>query len=260
MRGRYEEYITLMGKYMKRYCAENGFFDYEWSQLNIFNVIDFINADDPKGDYKELLSGLLKIVKKLSPGSALEKQLETNLGYASRNVYREEDLLEILKVDSAWALASLQLARFYCNKDKGEGVWGKAIACYEEASGSKVVPIDYNDYFCLGYCYNAAQQTQQAIVAYEKCLAIEPNHPAANSNIGSCYEQLGEYRKALKSYEKSIEADQSDAFPYRCKFCLLSKMGENKTALAFAEANPKYFKTKHFQQAIDEMKRGKRRG
>ncbi|MDR1978832.1 MAG: DEAD/DEAH box helicase family protein [Synergistaceae bacterium] len=253
--GRYEEYMSLMGKYMERYFAENGSFDYEWSQRNIFDVIDFVNADDPKGDYDDLLYGLLRVVKKLSPGSALEKQLEVNLPDVD-SAKLEEELLEILKIDGKWALADFYLGKIYFNKQ----FWEKAIAHYEKAFASEVVPKPCIDYFDLGFSYNETKKIPQAIAAYEKCLAIAPDYPMANNNIGHCYEHSGEDDKALEFYDKSIaayEASRDGDAPlfYRNKFYLLSKMGKDKAALAFAEANPKYFKTKYFQQTLDRMRR-----
>jgi len=72
-------------------------------------------------------------------------------------------------------------------------------------------PILYN---ISGACYAGLGQLDNAIISYEKALAIKPDYADAHNNLGNALERLGKLDAAVNSLEKAlaIKPDYPDAY------------------------------------------------
>ena len=55
---------------------------------------------------------------------------------------------------------------------------------------------DANAWNYMGYSFRKLKQDDHALVAYQKALAIDPNHRGANEYLGELYLQTGQLEKA----------------------------------------------------------------
>jgi len=66
-------------------------------------------------------------------------------------------------------------------------------------------PDDVGVWFRLGWTYMAGlHQSQNAIEAFERVLAIDPKNTGAILNLATCYGGLGQYERAAATYEKAF--------------------------------------------------------
>ena len=83
----------------------------------------------------------------------------------------------------------------------------------------------------LGYRLLKADAYEEAIVAFRKALARNPERDNSYFNLGACYEKLGKYEEALVNYRAELNVDPEDGdVPYRVGRVLV-KMGRNEEAL-----------------------------
>jgi len=66
-------------------------------------------------------------------------------------------------------------------------------------------------YLKLGNAYSERARFSEAVTAYKKGLAINPNHPATLANLGVALYQLGQYSEAKTQFEKALTAKPDDA-------------------------------------------------
>ena len=52
------------------------------------------------------------------------------------------------------------------------------------------------------------KKTEDALVAFEKAIAINPLFAPAYANRGILFDEIGQHEKAIKDYEKSLDLDQ----------------------------------------------------
>ncbi len=57
-------------------------------------------------------------------------------------------------------------------------------------------PHDANAWNFIGFSHRKLNRFDQALAAYKKALAIEPNHRGANEYLGELYLQTGKLQKA----------------------------------------------------------------
>ncbi len=69
---------------------------------------------------------------------------------------------------------------------------------------------DYSDgFYLLGNAYFTDGQTEKAIAAYERCLALSPRFAKARFNLGLLHVGKGEKDKAIEQYNSLIALDRS---------------------------------------------------
>jgi len=84
-------------------------------------------------------------------------------------------------------------------------------------------------------CLDDMQQYEQAIAQYEAALGIRPNS-SLTSNMGLCYQRLGDFEQAEKHYLRAIELDSGNAFALNNISALYFRQADYETALDYAEA------------------------
>lgn len=86
------------------------------------------------------------------------------------------------------------------------GDYTQAEARLQEAS--KVIQKNPNLFVNLGNACRANKHWQQAVVAYEKAIAIDVTYAPAYTQMGRCYELMGNMEKAGMYYQKALEYDK----------------------------------------------------
>ena len=62
----------------------------------------------------------------------------------------------------------------------------------------------------LGNIYKQLGEFQKAIDSYNTAVQVKPNNSNAHYNLGNIYKQLGEFKKAKDSYQNSLLHDPSN--------------------------------------------------
>jgi ribosomal protein S12 methylthiotransferase accessory factor len=120
--------------------------------------------------------------------SALEQALERGP--------EEEDLVDVL----VW----LAIAQKECGQLK------KALTLLEKACSLDDERTD--TYNLMGYCLFALKEHQKAIDAFKKVLALDPGSAIDHANIASNYRDMGQTAEAIVWYEKALAIDPSIEF------------------------------------------------
>lgn len=83
-------------------------------------------------------------------------------------------------------------------------------------------------------CYTEIGAFYPAVEAYEQAMLLKGNSTVA-SNLGHCYQHLGDFDKALVSYATAIEIDPKNPLPYNNVAQLLISEEEYEDALDYAQ-------------------------
>lgn len=81
-----------------------------------------------------------------------------------------------------------------------------------------------------GKTYYHAKRYQEALVAYEQAIRLNPNHTRAYHNQGAALYFLKRYQEALAAYEQAIRLNPNNADNYYSKSLTLEKLGEKREA------------------------------
>ncbi len=84
-------------------------------------------------------------------------------------------------------------------------------------------------------CLDEMRAYEKAIQQYYGAFQIRPNSTLA-SNMGLCYERLGEPNRAIDAYTTAIQTDKTNAFAFNNLGTLYFREGDYETALEYAEA------------------------
>ena len=91
---------------------------------------------------------------------------------------------------------------------------------------------DVSQMFARGIAFEDDPSAQdEAVAAYEKVLAIDPNHAAAHINLGTLYYNRQDHMQAERHYRRAIEADPRYALAYFDLGNVLDETGRVKEAI-----------------------------
>lgn len=88
--------------------------------------------------------------------------------------------------------------------------------------------------FFTGLCYDELKQLPDAVRHYTAALQYREDSTAA-SNLGICYNQLGDDRSAIDAYKRAIRADLRNPFPLNNLAQLYIRLGEYEEAKLYAQ-------------------------
>ncbi len=108
-------------------------------------------------------------------------------------------------------------------------------ALAELETAIKLNPRNAELYYQLARLQYLEMHIQESIAASEKALALFPGYTEVYSNLGLCYEALGQGEKARETYERAIalagKQGSRDEWPYINYGAFLIKQGEPEKAL-----------------------------
>jgi len=93
-------------------------------------------------------------------------------------------------------------------------------------------PKDKRAHNLLGNQLFGQQKYEEALAAYEKSRAIDPDYAPNYNQIGYCYQFLGNFEAAEKALKRYLELIPDDPNPYDSYAELLIKMGKFEESLA----------------------------
>jgi len=105
----------------------------------------------------------------------------------------------LLLSQAAWPAASMDAPATDPELQKGQALieqqdWRAAVAVLDNYTHAH--PTSADGFNLLGYGYRHLKRYDDALAAYEKALALDPNHRGAHEYIGEAYLQLGQLDKA----------------------------------------------------------------
>jgi tetratricopeptide (TPR) repeat protein len=80
------------------------------------------------------------------------------------------------------------------------GDYARALPLFQKVV--KAEPKNADAWNYLGFCHRHLKQLEQALAAYQKALAINPDHRGANEYLGELYLQMGDAAKARERLTK----------------------------------------------------------
>ena len=126
-------------------------------------------------------------------------------------------------------------AFFRALSDYADGHYARALRCLEApALGRGGRHEQYAVLFFKALCYDELGMLKEAIASYEAAFGTIKNSTAA-SNLGICYQRIGDFEAAIDAYKRAIEIDPQNAYPHNNLAQLYIREGEYEGALAEAE-------------------------
>ncbi len=120
-------------------------------------------------------------------------------------------------------------------------------ALHELQVAIQLNPRNAELYYQLARFFYSQSRVTESVEASEKALALEPDYADVYTNLGLCYEALGEESKARLNYERAIEINRrlqrTDEWPFLNYASFLIKQEETERSLALLaeglEQNPR---------------------
>ncbi len=84
-------------------------------------------------------------------------------------------------------------------------------------------------------CCDDMKAYEEAVRHYQAALQIRPSS-SLTSNMGLCFQRLGDKEKAMTAYERAVQLDSNNANAYNNISVLYFREGDYKSALEYAEA------------------------
>ena len=118
------------------------------------------------------------------------------------------------KKDSDYVYEAISKASYFIDKKEYE----KALPYLEIAIKTDILSLKYWAYFGIGFCYDELGNYAKAIEAYKQAIRIDPDyadtHYNLHHNLGIDYSSMGNYAKAIEAYKQAIriEPDYADNY------------------------------------------------
>ena len=160
------------------------------------------------GRIQEAINLYRKLLRK-QPANA---QLLFLLGTANSQIGQVELAIEQLKqsllFDDANPITYLQLGTLYLDRQHRD----EALIYYDKALALK--PDSVEAYNNRGSALMGLKRTDEALASYDKALALKPDHVTAHNNRGSALQELERLSEALISYDKALalKPDYAEAY------------------------------------------------
>ena len=93
-----------------------------------------------------------------------------------------------------------------------EEKYQEAILAYQEAI--KIDPVHEWAYNNIGYAYYCDQKYEESVKAYKQAIQVRPDHGWAYNGLGRAYNKLGQYQQAIEAFLSStqVSPDNAEAF------------------------------------------------
>jgi Tfp pilus assembly protein PilF len=109
-------------------------------------------------------------------------------------------------------------------------------ALHELQVALQLNPRNAELHYQLARFFYSQSRVTESVEASEKALTLEPDYPDVYTNLGLCYEALGDESKARVNYEKAIEINRrlqrTDEWPYLNYASFLIKQEETERSLS----------------------------
>lgn len=106
---------------------------------------------------------------------------------------------------------------------------GLLAPSFSEASLAQEAPF----YRAKGYDAQQRKQFDQAIIYYQKAIAIDPAYPMPHNDLGIAYEEKGWFDRAEEEYLKAIAVDPHFVDAYANLALLYERLGQLEKALVY---------------------------
>ena len=139
------------------------------------------------------------------------------------------------------------IGRAFETDAKAEKQFIKAVDCYAQDKPADGLPIlkklydqcqTQDDRYAVvtftALCLDDMQVYQKAIELYAFSLQMKPNSTIA-SNLGLCYERIGDYGSAMDAYKQAIDINPDNAFAHNNMAVVLIRQSNYEEALQYAE-------------------------
>ncbi|MBN1849534.1 MAG: tetratricopeptide repeat protein [Deltaproteobacteria bacterium] len=110
--------------------------------------------------------------------------------------------------------------------------WDLAIDAFQKAVNDilfKTPDIAYNN---MGLAYYHKGDYKQAIKSYQKAIEIFPSYAICHANLGLAYEALNQWEQAIEAYKSSIRYDGTNPAPYLRLGDLYDRLGKEADAVS----------------------------
>lgn len=188
---------------------------------------EYVYIGLPIGNYKVILQSptgqpLFYVMKHVGLGGPTEVDFNLRKEMAREQEQRQEEMKKNPEMAKAAAKQAKEEKQFKGLKqmfDQGNALYNKgqykeAAAAFDKAlplAKGKNVPIVLAR---LADSYAKAKENPQAVAAYQKALAANPNDAAMHNNLGSVYASMGKLQDAETQFQKAATLDPTNAARY----------------------------------------------
>ena len=123
---------------------------------------------------------------------------------------------------------------------------GNYMGAVEQYDKALAIDKDYRTYYQKGMALKRANKYEDATVAFENCLKVNPNFDAAYNALGGVYFSLGKYQEAADNFEKVIETTKNNS---------IKKMVQSNIALAYTKLGTIAMTDGNSTKAIDFLEK-----
>ncbi len=94
------------------------------------------------------------------------------------------------------------------------GNYNGAVEKYNQALA---IEKDYRIYYQKGVALKKSDKLDDSRIAFEECLKLSPNNEAALNALGGTYFSMGDYNKAIETFEKVLSVSKNNSIKDKVK-------------------------------------------